>query len=103
MPDLFAFEDTTPTDELKPDRLRWMLSKYLREGRFPEPIWGEIKGMLAQLKRGTIKPERLAKVRRYVFECRYDDGTEPFEVIDEDDRPEVIAAEAERERDYAEF
>jgi len=85
MADLFDHLDTTPTGDLSLEELRYRLLRYFRTGQISIALKGPILGFAAAMKRGTVSDSQIGYARKLVGECRYEDGTEPVDLIDRDD------------------
>jgi len=103
MTDLLDFMDTTPTDQLSLGEIRDRVLRYFRQGQLPSHLKGPVLGFAGAVTKGRATPKQIELMRGLVRECRYLDGTEPVDVIDDDDRPEVAEAEAEMDQNWRDF
>ena len=61
-----------------------------------------VMGLAHRLKIGRPTPNDISTVRRLIADARYDDGSEPVDLIDRSDS-EAAREEAEKAENYEEF
>ena len=81
------------------EEVRVRLLDALRNGRLTLDLKGVVLGFSAALKRGKLSARQIEIARKMVREIKYHDGTEPTELIDQDDNETAH----EQASDYVEF
>ena len=81
------------------EEVRVKLLDALRNGRLSLDLKGVVLGFASAMKRGKPSTRQIEIARKLVREIKYHDGTEPVDLIDQDDNEEG----QERADDYKEF
>ena len=81
------------------EEVRVRLLDALRNGRLSLDLKGVVLGFASAMKRGKPSARQIEIARKLVGEIRHHDGSEPTELIDQDDNETAH----EQASDYVEF
>jgi hypothetical protein len=93
--------DVLSVDEMTLEEVKIRLLSAFRSGDLSIDLKGPVLGFAAAMKRGNPSPKQIELARKLVRESRYLDGTEPVNLIDNEDQEDGATVNAQAE--WADF
>lgn len=93
--------DVLPVEQMTLEEIKIRLLAAFRNGDLSIDLKGPVLGFAAAMKRGNPSPKQIELARKLVRESRHLDGTEPVNLIDNEDRDDAAPVNAQAE--WADF